>query len=113
MHSPTLKSIKMIETTIQQYNGVASKAQIWNKLPKKMMYQNYKQVLDYFIKIKSVVIAGGMVQWVYPKEEEKMSNNQAIVYWLTSKSLLHVIRNWFKARKHSSRGEYSWQKVKK
>jgi hypothetical protein len=54
-------------TVIKKNNGALSKTQVWEKLPRKMMYQTYKEALDYFLEHKSAVILSGKVQWIdYP-----------------------------------------------
>lgn len=54
----------MIEETIKQDNGLLTKTQIWEKLPRKMMYQTYKQAMDYFIKENKVMLQGNKVYWI-------------------------------------------------
>jgi len=66
-HSPTLDSLKMIESTIKSENGKLTKTEIWEALPRKMMYQTYKQAMDYFTQQKKVILRGRKVFWIsYP-----------------------------------------------
>ncbi|MGI0080983.1 MAG: hypothetical protein ACRECH_15340 [Nitrososphaerales archaeon] len=46
-HSPTLDTILMVEKTIKKTNVPQTKTQLWNALPKKVMYQTYKEILGY------------------------------------------------------------------
>ena len=45
-HSPTLESILMVENAAKKCSG-CGKYQLWNSLPKKMMYQTFKIIIDY------------------------------------------------------------------
>lgn len=47
LHSPKLETIIMVENTIKKYSGEYTIYQMWNNLPKKMMYQTFKVILDY------------------------------------------------------------------
>ncbi len=47
LHNPTLESVIMVEKAIKKYSGELGKYQLWNKLPRKMMYQTFQTVLDY------------------------------------------------------------------
>lgn len=44
---PTLDTLKMIEETIKSNNRKYSKTELWEHLPRKVMYQTYKVGLDY------------------------------------------------------------------
>jgi len=63
-HSPTLESLRMVEATIKSENGKLTKTEIWESLPRKMMYQTYKQAIDYFIEQKKVILRGKKVFWI-------------------------------------------------
>ena len=45
--SPTLEEVKMIERTIDKYSGEFNKTQIWKRLPRKVMWKTYLEILDY------------------------------------------------------------------
>ncbi len=67
-HSPTLVSLRMIETTIRENNGELTRAYLWEALPRKMMYQTFKRAMDYFIEKKQVIIMDAKVCWIdYPE----------------------------------------------
>ena len=72
-HSPTLESLIMVEQTIKQNNGEFTRTEIWENLPRKMMYQTYKQAMDYFITLKKVILRGNKVYWIsYPDTLETL-----------------------------------------
>ena len=66
LHSPTLESVLMVEKTIQKYSQECGKYQLWNKLPKKMMYQTFQIILDYLEKSGKIIIdKEGCIIWTY------------------------------------------------
>ena len=54
MHSPTLKTILMVERTIEKYSGKYKKNWIWRNLPKKVMMQTFLVILDYLESINKI-----------------------------------------------------------
>ena len=68
-HSPTLESVLMVESTIKKHSQKYGKYQLWNKLPKKMMYQTYQVILDYLENSGKIMIdKDGCVIWLYNPE---------------------------------------------
>lgn len=69
---PQLDTILMIEEFIKEYDGEYKKKQLWENLPKKMMYQTFSIAIDYLlISGKISVDAEGKIGWIfYPKEAE-------------------------------------------
>ena len=79
---PRLDTILMIEEFIKENDGEYKKKQLWERLPKKMMYQTYSIAIDYLlISGKISVDAEGKIGWIfYPKEaEERMK--KAHLFW--------------------------------
>ena len=54
--SPTLDTILMVERTIEKHSGEFSKRGIWQRLPKKVMWQTYRIVVDYLESIDKIAI---------------------------------------------------------
>lgn len=67
-HSPTLETIKMVEETIKSNNGKYAKTKLWEELPKKVMYQTYKTILDYLMESNQVVMNSHKVTWIYDQD---------------------------------------------
>lgn len=69
---PRLDTLLMIEEFIKKHDGEYRKKQLWEKLPKKMMYQTFSIALDYLIiSGKISVDSEGKIGWIfYPKESE-------------------------------------------
>ena len=69
LHSPTLDSVIMVEQTIRKYSQECGKYQLWNKLPKKMMYQTFLVILDYLEKSGKIMIdKDGCIIWIWNPE---------------------------------------------
>lgn len=66
---PRLDTIMMVEKFILENSGKYKRKELWENLPKKMMYQTYKLILDYLEysgKIK--MMNNKKVKWIfYPK----------------------------------------------
>lgn len=46
-HSPQLDTILMVEHFVQAHSREYKRRALWENLPKKMMYQTFKTILDY------------------------------------------------------------------
>jgi len=69
LHSPTLESVLMVEETIEKYSNELGKYQLWQKLPRKMMYQTFLVILDYLEKSNKMVIdKEGKIVWIWNPE---------------------------------------------
>lgn len=66
---PRLDTVLMVEDTIKKHDGEFKKKQLWEALPKRMMYQTFCVVIDYLIASNKIgVDADGYIVWVfYPK----------------------------------------------
>ena len=53
--SPTLETVNMVEQTIKQNSGEFKKTQIWDKLPKKVMWPTYLLILNYLEEINKII----------------------------------------------------------
>lgn len=68
LHSPTLESILMVEKVAKKYSGMYGKYQLWNKLPKKMMYQTFQTILDYLQESNKIIIENDKIIWIWDPE---------------------------------------------
>ena len=70
--SPTLETVKMVEKTIHKYSGEFKKTQLWQKLPRKVMWPTYLVILDYLEEINRIVISGnGVITYIWNPELAK------------------------------------------
>ncbi|MCX6708793.1 MAG: hypothetical protein NTW67_04075 [Candidatus Woesearchaeota archaeon] len=72
LHSPTLESVIMVEKTIRKYSQQCGKYQLWQKLPKKMMYQTFQVILSYLEESGKIMIdRDGCIMWTYNPQRIK------------------------------------------
>ena len=70
--SPTLETVKMVEKNIPEYSGEFKKTQLWQKLPRKVMWSTYLVILDYIEEINRIVISdNGIITYIWDTELAK------------------------------------------
>ncbi len=70
--SPTLETVKMVEKTIHEYSGEFKKTQLWQKLPRKVMWPTYLVILEYLDEINRIVISdSGVITYIWNPELAK------------------------------------------
>lgn len=71
---PRLDTVIFLEEFIREHDGEFRKKQLWNALPKKMMYQTFSMALDYLIVSGKVSVdSEGKIGWIYyPKDTEAL-----------------------------------------
>lgn len=77
---PRLDTLLMIEKTIKHYDGEFMKKQLWQKLPKKMMYQTFSLAIEYLLYSRKISIdAEGKIGWIfYPGKLNKRIRNKEL-----------------------------------
>ena len=66
LHYPRLDTVLMIEDTIKKSRSYPKRTALWKKLPKKVMYQTYKIVIDYLIESRKVMLSkDDRLVWVF------------------------------------------------
>lgn len=64
--SPTLETVKMVEKTIKDNSGEFKKTQIWEKLPRKIMWPTYLTILNYLEEINKIIIGeDGIITYIW------------------------------------------------
>ena len=70
--SPTLETVKMVEKIIRKYSGEFKKTQLWQKLPRKVMWPTYLVILEYLEEINRIVISdNGVITYIWNPELAK------------------------------------------
>ncbi|RXE56270.1 hypothetical protein ABH15_09060 [Methanoculleus taiwanensis] len=65
-HSPTLDTIRMVEDFIQEHSGEYRRRALWERLPRKVMHQTFKTIIEYLLESNKIAIdARGKVCWIY------------------------------------------------
>ena len=71
--SPRLDTILMVERFIQEHDGEFKRKNLWESLPKKMMYQTFKLIIEYFLYSRKISIdQEGKIGWIkYPEKAQE------------------------------------------
>ena len=78
--SPTLQTVLMVEKFIDENSGEFKKTELFNNLPKKVMWQTFQVIMEY---LESVLKIGydceGYIVYIWnPEFYEKIKNRPAI-----------------------------------
>lgn len=78
---PRLDTVLMVEKFIKECDGEFKKRELWEHLPKKMMYQTFCVIIDYLLYSNKISIdAEGKIGWIYyPKEAHDYLNRMDLV----------------------------------
>ena len=72
LHYPQLDTILRVEKFIKENSGEFKKKAIWQKLPKKMMYQTFCVIFDYLLESGKIARdREGWVVWIWNPELAK------------------------------------------
>ena len=82
LHYPRLDSVIMVEKLIYDTSGTYTKKQLWEKLPKKMMYQTFSVIIDYLLEINKIAVdREGKIGWIWnPKLVEKYLKRKDLIW---------------------------------
>ena len=69
-HSPTLKTVFMIEEVLKKSGELLSVAEIKRRLPRQVMHQTLLQVLDYLQLSGKILIGTKGVLWIHTERKE-------------------------------------------
>ena len=71
---PNLQTVFMVEKFIEENNGEFKKTELFEKLPKKMMWQTFQIIMNYLESINKILIEeNGRVGYIWnPKLAEKI-----------------------------------------
>ena len=71
-HYPRLDTVLMVEDHIKKHDGEHNRRRLWTTLPKKMMYQTFKVVIDYLLESRKISVdSKGKIGWIYYPDEAK------------------------------------------
>jgi len=79
---PRLDTVLFLEDFIKEHDGEFRKKQLWEALPKKMMYQTFSVILDYLIiSTKISVDSEGKIGWIYYPEDVEKRLKKTHLFW--------------------------------
>ncbi|MBU3923397.1 MAG: hypothetical protein KJ592_00610 [Nanoarchaeota archaeon] len=78
--SPTLQTVLMVERFIDENSGEFKKTELFNRLPKKVMWQTFQVIMEYLESIRKIVYdSEGFVVYIWnPEFYEKVKNRPVI-----------------------------------
>jgi len=79
---PRLDTLLRIEDFIKEYDGEYKKKQLWESLPKKMMYQTFSIAIDYLLLSGKISVdSEGKIGWIfYPAESEERLKKAHLIW---------------------------------
>ena len=78
--SPTLQTVFMVEKTIEKNSGAFKKTELFNNLPRKVMWQTFQVIMDYLESTLRIAYDNeGYVVYIWnPRLYEKVRNRPTI-----------------------------------
>ncbi len=66
LHYPRLDTVLMVEDFIRKHSGEYTKTALWQKLPKRVMYQTFSLIISYLDDSAKISIdKEGKIGWTY------------------------------------------------
>lgn len=80
--SPTLQTVLMVEKFIDENSGEFKKTELFNKLPKKVMWQTFQVIMEYLESVLKIAYDNeGYVVYIWnPKLAEKYKNRDDLTW---------------------------------
>lgn len=86
LHYPQLDTVLMVEEFIKEHSGEYRKKELWQKLPKKMMYQTFQVILAYLFDSNKISIdSEGKIGWIWDPEGVKHYLARKHLFWRNKK----------------------------
>ncbi len=83
---PRLDTVLMVEEFIKENGGEFKKRNLWENLPKKMMYQTFCVIFDYLLDSGKIALdREGKVAWIWNPELVKKYLNREDLSWKNEK----------------------------
>jgi hypothetical protein len=79
---PRLDTVLMVEEFIKEHDGEYKRKELWERLPKKMMYQTFQVILAYLFESNKISIdAEGKIGWIYYPESAAHWEKKSHLKW--------------------------------
>jgi hypothetical protein len=66
VRSPQLDTIRMVEDFVREHSGDFKRRALWEALPRRMMYQTFRQIVEYLIESGKIALdRSGYVVWIH------------------------------------------------
>ena len=82
VHSPQLDTVLMVESFIKEHSGEYKKRALWEKMPRKIMYQTFSTIIIYLQDSGKIATdADKKICWIY---------NPELIQWFLKSANLKV-----------------------
>ena len=79
---PRLDTVLMVEEFIKKHDGEFRRKELWERLPKKMMYQTFQVIIAYLFDSNKISIdADGKIGWIYYPESVRRREKKKYLVW--------------------------------
>jgi hypothetical protein len=79
---PRLDTVLNVENFIREHDGEFRKKQLWEALPKGMMYQTFSVVIDYLISSGKISVdSEGKIGWIFYPHDSEERLEKAHLFW--------------------------------
>ncbi|MFH1501221.1 MAG: hypothetical protein ABIE22_04725 [archaeon] len=79
---PRLDTVLMVEGFIKKHDGEFRKKQLWEKMPKKIMYQTFCVIIDYLLLSGKISVdSEGKIGWIFYPEDAERRMKKAHLFW--------------------------------
>ena len=76
---PRLDTVLMVEGFIEENSGKFKVCQLWNNLPKKVMYQTYKIIIAYLLDINKIAVdSEGKIGYIWSPEAGQLFKKKGV-----------------------------------
>ncbi len=80
LHYPRLDTVMMVEETIKKLDYYPTKMQLWEALPRKVMYQTFCMIIDYLTDLNKIIIDNdGQIVWTWNPELIKKITQKKLI----------------------------------
>jgi hypothetical protein len=82
IRSPTLQTVLMVEKFIEENSGEYKKTELWNSLPRKVMWQTFQVIIEYLGSIGKIAFDNeGYTVYIWNPEFVKRFRNKPELRW--------------------------------
>ncbi len=83
---PRLDSVLRVEKLIYDTSGEFKKKQLWERLPKKMMYQTFSVIINYLLYSGKIAVdSEGKIGWIWDPEGVEKALKKPHLIWKNEK----------------------------
>ncbi|KHO48136.1 MAG: hypothetical protein QT00_C0001G0149 [archaeon GW2011_AR5] len=83
---PRLDTVLMVEEFIREHSGEYRRKQLWEKLPKGMMYQTFQVILAYLYESNKISVdSEGKIGWIWDPEGVAKYMKKKHLFWRNKK----------------------------